>query len=95
MPQDAGLKQQCLQFFFWQVGGLGPMAGQAHHFRVYADVTDAYPIQRYERECRKLYVVLEGQFQAKPFLAGPYSIADIAMLPRVYRHLRYVTDLAE
>ena len=68
-----GLRWQCLQWLFWQVGGLGPMAGQAHHFRVYADVKDDYAIERYERECQKLYAVLEGQLQAKSFLAVPYS----------------------
>lgn len=46
LPQDASLRWQCLQWLFWQVGGLGPMAGQAHHFRVYADVKDDYAIER-------------------------------------------------
>ena len=101
LPQDADLRWQCLQWLFWQVGGLGPMAGQAHHFRVYADVKDDYTIERYERECQKLYAVLEGQLQAKSFLAVPYSIAgiagiaDIAVLPWVFRHVRHGIDLAD
>jgi GST-like protein len=53
------------------VGALGPMAGQAHHLRVYANVKDVYAIDRYERECHKLYAVLEGHLQANPGLAGP------------------------
>lgn len=53
------------------VGALGPMTGQAHHLRVYANVKDVYAIDRYERECHKLYAVLEGHLQANPCLAGP------------------------
>jgi GST-like protein len=71
LPQDAVLMWQCLQWLFWQVGALGPMAGQAHHLRVYANVKDVYAIDRYERECHKLYAVLEGHLQANPCLAGP------------------------
>jgi GSH-dependent disulfide-bond oxidoreductase len=95
LPQDAVLKWQCLQWLSWQVGALGPMAGQAHHLRVYANVKDVYAIDRYERECHKLYAVLEGHLQANPCLAGPHSIADIAVLPWVYRHARHGIDLAE
>ncbi|MGY8853320.1 MAG: glutathione S-transferase family protein [Pseudomonadales bacterium] len=95
LPEDVGLKWQCLQWLFWQVGGLGPMAGQAHHFRLYADLKDDYAIDRYERACQKLYAVLEGQLQQKPFLAGAYSIADIAVLPWVYRHVRHGIDLVD
>lgn len=54
---------------------------------------DDYAIDRYERECRKLYAVLEEQLQQRPFLAAVYSIADIAVLPWVYRHARHGIDL--
>ncbi len=66
------------QWLFWQVGGLGPMAGQAHHFRMYAPEQLAYPIQRYTNEVNRLYGVMNKRLADREFLAGKYSIADMA-----------------
>ncbi|KAL1968349.1 hypothetical protein VTN77DRAFT_1878 [Rasamsonia byssochlamydoides] len=71
------VEQLC--WLMWQMGGLGPMQGQANHFRVFANVRSDYGIQRYMDETKRLYSVLESRLQQSPFLAGPkYTIADIA-----------------
>ncbi len=69
------------QWLFWQVAGFGPMAGQAHHFRNYAPEKIAYGIERYTKEVTRLYGVLDGQLAKGDFIAGDYSIADIAAYP--------------
>lgn len=69
------------QWLFWQVAGLGPMAGQAHHFRNYAPEKIPYAIDRYTIEVARLYGVLDRQLQDRPYIAGKYSIADIASYP--------------
>jgi GST-like protein len=69
------------QWLFWQVGGFGPMAGQAHHFRHYAPKKIAYGIERYTTEVTRLYGVLEKQLKGREFIADAYSIADMASLP--------------
>ena len=66
------------QWLFWQMGGLGPMAGQAHHFRIYAPEKIAYAIDRYTNEVHRLYTVLNKRLADRPFIAGDYSIADMA-----------------
>ena len=88
LPDDAAARYQCLQWLFWQVGGLGPMGGQAHHFRLYAKETIDYAVSRYTNECRRLYGVMEQRLESRQYLAGEYSIADIACLPWIYRHER-------
>jgi GST-like protein len=71
-----------LEWLFWQVGGLGPMAGQNHHFRNYAEEKLTYAIDRYVNETNRLYGVLDGRLADRPFLAGEaYSIADMASYP--------------
>lgn len=89
IPRQAQARMVCLQWLFWQVGGFGPMAGQAHHFRLYAQDRHEYAIQRYQAECARLYAVLNVQLQQSQYLAGEYSIADIACLAWVYRHERH------
>jgi GST-like protein len=69
------------------------MAGQAHHFRLYAPESIAYAIDRYTRETHKYYAVLESQLSTSPFLTDELSIADVAVLPWVYRHARHGVDL--
>jgi GST-like protein len=69
------------------------MAGQAHHFRLYAPESIAYAIDRYTRETHKYYAVLEAQLSTSPFLTNELSIADVAVLPWVYRHARHGVDL--
>lgn len=82
------------QWLFWQVAGLGPMAGQAHHFRHYAPEKIAYGIDRYTNEVARLYGVLDRQLEGRDFIAGPYSIADIASFPWVMQWERQGQDLA-
>ncbi len=88
LPEDSALRSACLQWLFWQVGGLGPMGGQAHHFRLYAREKIDYAIDRYTTECNRLYGVMERRLQEREFLADEYSIADVACLPWIYRHER-------
>ena len=78
----------------WQMSGLGPMAGQAHHFLQYAREDLPYAKERYRSECRRLYTVLEKRLTGRDFVAGDYSIADIAIVAWVYRHQRHEIDLA-
>jgi GST-like protein len=82
-PSDERLRVDVEQWLFWQVGGLGPMAGQAHHFRKYASEKVPYGIERYTKEVTRLYGVLNKQLQGREFLAGAYSIADMATYPWV------------
>ena len=70
-----------LEWLFWQVGGLGPMAGQNHHFTVYAPEKLPYAIERYVKETNRLYGVLDGRLNGRDFIAGDYSIADMACYP--------------
>jgi GST-like protein len=93
IPTDSELKSQCMQWLFWQVGGLGPMGGQAHHFRLYASQTIDYAVERYTSECRRLYQVMDTHLGERSYLAGEYSIADIACLPWIFRHQRQGQDL--
>ncbi len=80
-PADERQRVLVEQWLFWQVGGFGPMAGQAHHFRVYAPKKVAYGIERYTAEVTRLYGVLDTRLKGRKFLADAYSIADIATLP--------------
>ncbi|MEP4548611.1 MAG: glutathione S-transferase N-terminal domain-containing protein [Saccharospirillum sp.] len=81
------------QWLFWQMGGLGPMAGQNHHFNVYAPEPVPYAIDRYVKETARLYAVMDRQLADQPFLAGNYSIADMASYPWVVSHERQKQDL--
>jgi GSH-dependent disulfide-bond oxidoreductase len=75
-------RKASLEWLFWQVGGLGPMAGQNHHFNRYAPEKLPYAIERYVKETNRLYGVLDRRLAAAPYLAGDaYSIADIAVYP--------------
>jgi GSH-dependent disulfide-bond oxidoreductase len=81
MPSEPRGKYEVLQWVYWQVGGLGPMAGQNHHFSVYAPEKLPYAIDRYVKETNRLYGVIERRLRDRPFLAGDYSIADMAAFP--------------
>ncbi|MDH3894872.1 MAG: glutathione S-transferase N-terminal domain-containing protein, partial [Chromatiales bacterium] len=72
---------ETLQWLFWQMGGLGPMAGQNHHFRLYAKDKIPYAIDRYVNETHRLYGVLDKRLGDREFVAGDYSIADMAIYP--------------
>lgn len=82
-PEEERARVEVEQWLFWQVGGLGPMAGQAHHFRVYAPKKVAYGIERYTTEVTRLYGVLDKRLRGRSFIAGDYSIADMASYPWV------------
>lgn len=77
-PADERARVEVEQWLFWQMGGLGPMAGQAHHFRNYAPEKIAYGIERYTNEVNRLYGVMDRRLADREFLAGDYSIADMA-----------------
>ncbi|QKN81037.1 GSH-dependent disulfide bond oxidoreductase [Scandinavium goeteborgense] len=83
-----------LQWLFWQIGGLGPMLGQNHHFNHFAPQPVPYAIERYQVETLRLYNVLNKRLSTSPWLGGEhYSIADIACWPWVNAHLRQRIDL--
>ncbi len=94
-PQDERARANVDQWLFWQMGGLGPMAGQAHHFRQYADDAHEYSINRYTDEVNRLYGVMNIQLRDNDYLAGEYSIADMAAYPWVRPYKRQGQDLKE
>ena len=81
LPNDLRGRFQAMEWLFWQMGGLGPMAGQNHHFNVYAPEKLDYAIKRYVNETNRLYGVLNRQLADRDFIAGAYSIADMACYP--------------
>jgi GST-like protein len=83
LPADLRGRYEVTQWVMWQMGGLGPMAGQAHHFRQYAPEKIAYAIDRYTNEVNRLYAVMNRRLSDREFLAGAYSIADMAAFPWV------------
>lgn len=80
-PADERARTEVDQWLFWQMGGLGPMAGQCHHFRQYAPEKLPYAIKRYTDEVNRLYGVLDRRLADRHFVAGDYSIADMAIWP--------------
>lgn len=86
LPRDTRGKYRVLQWVYWQVAGLGPMAGQAHHFLRYAPQKVEYAMHRYRTEVTRLYKVMDRQLGRYEYLAGDYSIADIAAWPWVVRY---------
>ena len=95
IPKDAGARYTALQWLMWQMGGLGPMLGQTHHFLRAAKEEVPYAINRYKTETRRLYGVLDKRLGEAEYLAGEYSIADIACYPWVARHDWHQVDLAD
>lgn len=83
MPTDTRGKYEVLQWLMWQMAGLGPMAGQTHHFREYAPEKVPYAIDRYTNEVSRLYCVMDRRLSDRDYLAGEYSIADMAAWPWV------------
>jgi len=82
LPEDVRGKYEALQWLMFQMGGVGPMLGQTHHFRLYAPQKIDYAIQRYTNEARRLYGVIDTQLSKHPWLGGDeYTIADIATFP--------------
>jgi len=100
IPQDLRGRQLALQWLFWQMGGLGPMAGQNHHFSQYAPEKLPYAINRYVKETSRLYAVLNRHLgdmaqAGHDFIAGDYSIADMACYPWVVPHERQQQKLQD
>jgi GST-like protein len=81
IPSDLRGRAETLQWLFWQMAGLGPMAGQNHHFGQYAPEKIPYAIDRYVKETNRLYGVLDRRLADREFVAGAYSIADMAAYP--------------
>lgn len=95
IPQDLRGRNDALQWLFWQVGGLGPMAGQNGHFNNAAPEKIPYAIDRYVKETSRLYAVLDKRLADREFVAGEYSIADIASYPWVVGHQKQQQRLDE
>jgi GST-like protein len=95
IPQDLRGRNDALQWLFWQMGGLGPMAGQNHHFTQYAPEPLPYAIDRYVKETGRLYAVLNKRLADREFIVGEYSIADMACYPWIVPHKRQRQDLAD
>jgi GST-like protein len=93
MPTDLRGRMEVLQWVFWQVGGLGPMAGQTGHFNVFAPEKVPYAIDRYTRELHRLYGVLDRRLAGREYIAGEYSIADMASYPWIVPHTPHGQDL--
>lgn len=94
IPADLQGRAEVLQWLFWQMGGLGPMAGQNHHFSAYAPEKIPYAIDRYVKETARLYGVLDKRLADRAFVAGDdYSIADMASYPWIVPYERQGQDL--
>ncbi|HCA17452.1 MAG: glutathione S-transferase N-terminal domain-containing protein [Alcaligenes pakistanensis] len=93
LSSDLRVRTETFQWLYWQMGGLGPMAGQNHHFNVYAPVKIDYAIDRYVRETGRLYGVLNKHLEQRDFIAGDYSIADMASYPWIVSHERQNQNL--
>lgn len=95
LPKDLRGHTEVMQWLFWQMGGLGPMAGQNHHFVQYAPESLPYAINRYVNETHRLYGVLNKRLADRSFIAGEYSIADMACYPWIVPHERQRQNLEE
>jgi GSH-dependent disulfide-bond oxidoreductase len=93
LPATPREKFEVLQWLYWQMGGLGPMAGQNHHFVQYAPERIPYAMERYVKETTRLYGVLNKQLEGREFIAGAYSIADMACYPWVVPYERQQQNL--
>ena len=86
MPSDPRGKYNVIQWLMFQMASVGPMLGQAHHFRVYAPEKLEYAIDRYTNEAKRIYNMIDKQLSQTPYIAGDYSIADIAIYPWLVPH---------
>jgi GST-like protein len=95
LPTEPAARADVQQWLFWQMGGLGPMAGQNHHFSNYAPEKIPYAINRYVKETARLYRVLDTRLADRDFVAGDYSIVDMASYPWIVPHKNQGQDLAD
>jgi GST-like protein len=93
LPEDRRLRVAALEWLMWQMGGFGPMPGQVHHFLTVDEANRAYGLERYLKETRRLYGVLDRRLAQVEFVAGPISVADFAILGWVWRHERHQISL--
>ncbi|HMO30565.1 glutathione S-transferase N-terminal domain-containing protein [Enterovirga sp.] len=94
-PSEERARIEVEQWLFWQMAGLGPIAGQTHHFRIYAPEPIPYAVERFTRETSRLYGVLDRRLADREFLAGDYSIADMATYPWAKMWGRQGQDIAD
>jgi GST-like protein len=94
LAKSGRARSEALQWLMFQMGGVGPIFGQVHHFLRAAKEPVPYAIERYSKEKDRLYVVLDKHLKDHQYLAGDYSIADMATYPWVARHEWHKTDLA-
>jgi GST-like protein len=95
IPKQPRDRYAVIQWLMFQMGGVGPMLGQAHHFRQYAPEKIPYAINRYTNEATRLYRVLDKQLSQVEYVAGEYSIADIAIFPWIISHEKQGQNLAD
>jgi GST-like protein len=95
MPTSGAAKWQVIEWLMMQMGSVGPMLGQTHHFLFYNKGKDPYAEERYSKENARIYGVLDKRLGEHQYLAGDYSIADIATWPWIARHPRQEMDLNE
>ena len=95
MPSTMSARYEVIQWLMFQMGGIGPIFGQVHHFLRAAKEKVPYGIERYGNECRRLYAVLDSRLEGREYLAGDVSIADFATLPWVSRFDWQQVDLDE
>ncbi len=95
LPAQTRLRYDVLQWLFWQMAGLGPMAGQNHHFVGYAQEKLTYAIERYVNETARLYAVLDRRLKGRDYISDSYSIADMACYPWIVPHERQQQKLED
>jgi GST-like protein len=95
MPTEAGARWACVQWLMWQMGGVGPMLGQVHHFVKYNKGKAPYAEERYLKEAHRLYGVLDRRLAEAEFVAGDYSIADMSIWPWISRFEWQTIDLRQ
>lgn len=95
LPTDVRGRKEVLEWLFWQVGGFGPMLGQNHHFVQFAPEKVDYAINRYVNETARLYGVLDRRLEGRDYVAGDYSIADMAIYPWAFPHENQRQNLSD
>lgn len=95
LPTDTALRYRVIEWMMFQMANIGPMLGQAHHFRGYAPEKIDYAVNRYTNEAKRLYGVMDRRLDGREYFADDYSIADIAIFPWLRSHKRQGVDLDE
>jgi GST-like protein len=95
LPRDLRGRVEVTEWLMWQMGGLGPMLGQNHHFRIYASENLQYAVDRYTNETNRLYGVLDKRLEGREYICGDYSIADMACWPWIVPHERQGQNLGD